>query len=78
MAPAKKGKKKQQTLDNVVRKWKRLKEFSCNDVLCAVAWFVVCDDQVHSQIQMGWECAEGGQSLLQSQIRLPFKTVWLP
>ena len=64
-APAKKGKKKQQMLNNVVRKGERLKEFSYNDVLHAVTWFVVCDDQIRLQIQMGQECAEGGRNLLQ-------------
>jgi len=37
MAPTEKGKKKQEMLDNVVRKGERPKEFSRDGVLCAVA-----------------------------------------
>jgi hypothetical protein len=45
-----KTKGQQQTLDGIVQKISRTREFSRKNVLHAVAEFVVCDDQVRDSI----------------------------
>lgn len=46
MEEAKMKGKKQVRIDSILEKYTVQQEFTCEGVLCAVAQFVVCDDQV--------------------------------